>query len=756
MIRNSKERRAFIRINAKVNMKYTKEDLTLEKGIEKEWIITNGLGGFASSTIIGINTRKYHGLLVAPLTPPARRHLILSKLDESIEVEGKKYEIYSNMGQNYISKGYKYQISFEKEELPIFKYKINDIEIKKTICMQYGKNTVGILYKIKTGEKPIKLNLAPIMNFRDFHSMNTGHRFETRQEINKNKVKVIIDNIIQYPVYMNVSEGKYIKHDGDTFNNMFYIEEQKRGFYPEENHVVVGRYEIEIPANQEKEVSFVCSFEENIEEIDVKKLITQEKNRIRKIIEQSKIIEKVKNEEEQSEMYIETQELLKNLIIASDTFIVKRLSFNLHTIIAGYPWFLDWGRDSLISFEGLLLKTKKELARDELIKTYLIAADNFIAYRPNFRLHTLIAGYHWFLDWGRDSLIAFEGLLLIPKRFELAKEILQTMVRDIKYGLVPNGYSGYDNRPLYNSVDASLLLFEEIQKYITYTGDYKFVKQELYEKLETIIENYCNGIDVDSNNIYLDNDGLIVSGTEDTQNTWMDAKYDGIAVTPRNGKAVEVNSLWYNANKIMESLSKKCGHPLKAKKYKQLAEECKIAFNNKFYNPKNKCLYDVLGDSKIRPNQLFSLSLTYPVVEPDSNQAYDIIATVEKKLLNAYGLKTLAKGEKDYVEVYEGDGRKRDMSYHQGITWPWLLGLYYDALKNMLVATNDEKRREELEKKIDKFVVKTNKTFKKELYENGCVGSISELYDSCPPRLPKGAIAQAWSVAEVFRIVLKK
>lgn len=275
-------------------MKYTKEDLTLEKGIEKEWIITNGLGGFASSTIIGINTRKYHGLLVAPLTPPARRHLILSKLDESIEVEGKKYEIYSNMGQNYISKGYKYQISFEKEELPIFKYKINDIEIKKTICMQYGKNTVGILYKIKTGEKPIKLNLAPIMNFRDFHSMNTGHKFETRQEINKNKVKVIIDNIIQYPVYMNISEGKYIKHDGDTFNNMFYIEEQKRGFYPEENHVVVGRYEIEIPANQEKEVSFVCSFEENIEEIDVKKLITQEKNRIRKIIEQSKIIEKVK------------------------------------------------------------------------------------------------------------------------------------------------------------------------------------------------------------------------------------------------------------------------------------------------------------------------------------------------------------------------------------------------------------------------------------------------------------------------------
>ena len=678
-------------------MKFTKEDLDLENGLTKEWIITNGIGGFSSSTIIGANTRKYHGLLVAPLTPPARRFLILSKLDESIEMAGQKYDLYTNICKEYIGKGYKYQQEFEKEYIPTFKYKVENVEITKRICMEHGKNTVGVYYKIKNGDEPLKLTLAPVVNFRDFHTVNTNHYFNLRQIISNNKVKLIIDDKSQIPIYMHVSEGEYHKHDNDTFFNMFYIEEEKRGFYPEENHCVPGVYEVEIGAKEEKEISFVCSLEENIEEIDVKKLIENEESRFYKIFEQSGLIDYEKKK-----------------------------------------------------------KTKKELARDELIKTYLIAADNFIAYRPNFRLHTLIAGYHWFLDWGRDSLIAFEGLLLIPKRFELAKEILQTMVRDIKYGLVPNGYSGYDNRPLYNSVDASLLLFEEIQKYITYTGDYKFVKQELYEKLETIIENYCNGIDVDSNNIYLDNDGLIVSGTEDTQNTWMDAKYDGIAVTPRNGKAVEVNSLWYNANKIMESLSKKCGHPLKAKKYKQLAEECKIAFNNKFYNPKNKCLYDVLGDSKIRPNQLFSLSLTYPVVEPDSNQAYDIIATVEKKLLNAYGLKTLAKGEKDYVEVYEGDGRKRDMSYHQGITWPWLLGLYYDALKNMLVATNDEKRREELEKKIDKFVVKTNKTFKKELYENGCVGSISELYDSCPPRLPKGAIAQAWSVAEVFRIVLKK
>ncbi len=458
-----------------------------------------------------------------------------------------------------------------------------------------------------------------------------------------------------------------------------------------------GVYEIEIPAKQEKEISFVCSLEENIEQIEVKEIISDEIVRLGTIFNQSLLIENGKNN-----------------------------------------------------------KTKKEKERDSLIKNFLIATDNFVVYRPNFRLHTIIAGYPWFLDWGRDSLIAFEGLVLIPKRFEIAKEILLTMVRDIKFGLVPNGYSGYDNRPLYNSVDASLLLFEQIQKYINYTGDYKFVKEKLYDNLKDIIDSYCNGIDVDENNIYLDSDGLIVSGTEQTQNTWMDAKYDEKAVTPRNGKAVEINALWYNANMIMQSLSKKFRHILNAKKYKSIAENCKISFNNRFYNSKTKCLYDVIGDSKIRPNQLFALSLTYQVVEPTSEEAKNIISTVERKLLNPYGLKTLAKGEKGYVEVYEGDSKKRDTSYHQGITWTWLLGLYYDALKNIKDATKDKDEKQKLEVKLQKFIDKTTKTFKEEIYNNGCIGGIAEIYDSVKPQLPKGAINQAWSVAEVFRIILGK
>ena len=665
-------------------MKFTKENLELQNGLKKEWLITNGIGGFASSTILGANTRKYHGLLIAPLVPPARRFLILSKVDESIEIEGKKYNLYTNVGENYISQGFKYQKEFEKGYLPIFKYEVENVEITKTICMEYGKNTVGIQYKIKNSGKPIKLNLAPIVNFRDFHSMSTDHIVNVKQEIKNKKVKLIIDENPQTPVYMNISEGSYIKHENDTFTNMFYIEEEKRGFYPKENHSVPGVYQIEIEPNEEKEISLICSLEENIEEIDVKELIKKETTRLEKEVEKG----------------IEGKE---------GTKILRKL---------------------------------------------ILASEQFIVYRPSFRLHTIIAGYPWFLDWGRDSLISFEGLLLATNRFEIAKEVLLTMVRDIKYGLVPNGYSGFDNRPLYNSVDASLLLFEQVKKYIEYTKDYDFIKENIYEKLEKIIENYIKGIDLDNNNIHLEKDYLISSGTPTTQNTWMDAKYGDFAATPRNGKAVEVNSLWYNGLMIMTELSKKFGKSEEAKQYEKLAKKCKKSFQEKFYNAKRKCLYDVLGDNKIRPNQLFSLSLTYPIIEPNSEIAYNTIETVEKKLLNSYGLKTLAKGEPNYIEIYEGDDFKRDMSYHQGITWVWLLGLYYNSLKNMIEAEKRKTYKTKLETKLKEFKEKTLKTFEKEIEQRGCIGSIAEIYDSKRPQEPKGAIAQAWSVAEILRIVM--
>ena len=425
-------------------MNFTKEKLTLEEGLKKEWIITNGIGGFSSSTIIGSNTRKYHGLLVAPLTPPARRFLVLSKLDESIELNNKKYDLYTNIGKEYVSRGFTYQENFKKEYIPIFTYKIEDVQITKMICMQYGKNTVGVYYKIKNGKSEAKLNLAPIINFRDFHCVNTNHIFNIKQNIKNTKVKLIVDDNSSYPIYMKVSEGEYIEHINDQFFNMFYIEEEKRGFLSEENHAVPGVFEIYINPEEEKEISFVCSLEENIDELNVKDIINDEIVRLNKLFNDSLLIDNRKPN-----------------------------------------------------------KTKADKEKEKLIKDYLIATDNFVVYRPSFRLHTIIAGYPWFLDWGRDSLISFEGLLLIPKRYDIAKEVLLTYIRDVKFGLVPNGYSGFDNRPLYNSADSSLLLFEEVQKYLEYTDDYTFIKENIYKVLQSIIDNYINELNIEKNKILI-------------------------------------------------------------------------------------------------------------------------------------------------------------------------------------------------------------------------------------------------------------
>ena len=679
-------------------MKY--ENIDLKEGLKKEWIITNGIGGYASSTIVGANTRKYHGLLIAPLTPPARRNLILSKVDESIEIKGKKYDLYCNVGKNYIAEGYKNLVCFEKEYVPIYTYKVENTVIKKYICMEYGKNTVVILYSIFNGDKKIKLTLTNLVNFRDFHSESYNHKFKVRQREKNRKLRLMIDEKTDTPIYIYVSEGKYVKYENNSFKDMFYIEEEKRGFNAEENHAIPGSYEIEIGANEQKNITFVASLEENIEEKDAKEIISKEIMRISELAYDSEL---------------ESQE---NKLLVED----KKEDSNYST---------------------------KRILRD-----YIQAADNFVVYRPSFGLHTVIAGYPWFLDWGRDTLISFEGLLLKTKRYEIAKEVLETIIRDVKFGLVPNGYSGYDNRPLYNSADASLLLFEQVQKYINYTGDYEYVREKIYTVLEKIIEAYSQKIDVDDNNIYLDEDGLIVSGTENIQNTWMDAKIGNYVVTPRNGKVVEINAMWYNALKIMEELTSKYETKIKAVKYKKMADKCKKTFEEKFYNKRRKCLYDVLGDSKLRPNQLFALSLTYPVINPKSQIAKEMFETVTKKLLNSYGLKTLAKGEENYVETYTGDSFRRDMSYHQGITWPWLLGIYYDAYKKIVEAEKSKTIRTGMQLELENFKKKVKENFIKEFVEGKTLGGISELYDSAKPFEAKGAYQQAWSVAEIFRIIL--
>ena len=676
-------------------MKISKKQIELKECLGKEWVLSNGTGGFASSSVIGANTRRYHGLLVAPLIPPAQRHLLISKVDESIVVEENEYNLFTNVCKNYISDGYKNLESFEKEYLPVYTYKINDIKITKTISVIYCRNIVVVHYKIKNGKKAATLKLAPIVNFRDFHHMTTNHEFALKQNVDKNKVRLEIDGNASTPIYLYVSDGEYIQHENDIFRNMFYLKEEERGFYPEEDLLVPGRYEILIKPRELKEITFVGSLEDNIELIDGNQVIENE------IARQKEVVEKT----------------------------------------------------------GLLINksklTKQDKEYNEFVRDLITSSDSFIINRPLFGTHSILAGYPWFLDWGRDSLIAFEGLLLITKRFDLAREILLTFTRDLKFGLVPNGYSGFDNRPLYNSADASLLLVEQINKFLQYTKDYDFIKENIYEHLKDIVENYSQGIDLDNNNIYIAEDGLLCSGTETTQNTWMDAKIGNYAVTPRNGKVVELNALWYNALRTLENLANKFEEKDIADRCRKVANKHQKVFEEQFYNKKRKALYDVIGDPKIRPNQLFAISTTYPVIKPSSEIGKAVFKTVTTKLLTKYGLRTLAKGEDGYVSHYDGDPVKRDMSYHQGPAWVWLLGLYSDSFKNIIDDEKDRLEKEKLKIEYEKFIKNVYTTFKTEINDKDGIGSISELYDAQAPYKPGGTFAQAWSVSEVLKIVTK-
>ena len=689
----------------------------------KEWIITNGIGGYASSTSKGgLNERRYHGLLIASLHPPRERTLILSKVDESIEINGKIINLYTNDVDGKITDGYKYQTLFEKDIIPVYTYNVNGIIIEKSIVMIYGKNAVVVNYKISNNNSKTKFNITPIMNFRDFHSEYHKNKFNYKQVSNANSFELTFEK--KYKVNVLVKGSKFTAHKNDVFYNMHYKREEERGFDSTENHIVPGTFEINLKKNEDKEITFICSLQNNglklkeMADIKGEKIIKDEIKRIEKEIKESKLLSP------------------KNNI------------FDIN--------------------QGKKIDAKDIEFYEDLVRKYIVASDNFIVYRKFRKLYSILAGFPWFLDWGRDSFISLEGLLLVSRRYEIAKEVLLTFALKLKDGLIPNGFSEYDGKPLYNSVDASLLFIDAVNKYLKYTNDYQFVHDKLYKTMKTIINSYIDGINLDGNNIYLDDkDYLLVSGTDETQNTWMDAKVNGVSITPRSGKAVEINAMWYNALRIMENLSSTLGKHLKRVEYSYIAKKCKASFAKEFYNQDKKCLYDVINverkefftaevgkDEKIRPNQLFAISMEYPVIDPTSEIARNIFITVTEKLYNKHGLQSLDKNEKEFAPIYEGDPVKRDSIYHQGVTWVWLLGPYYDALKNIIKEEKDEDLKDELKKTMMKFRLNTANTFYNEMVNGTTIGGIPEIYDSIPDaKIGKGAFNQAWSVSEVFRII---
>ncbi|MBZ4646613.1 MAG: hypothetical protein PWR27_1319 [Petroclostridium sp.] len=635
---------------------------TFEQGIQREWLLTNGIGGFSSSTIIGANTRRYHGLLIASLKPPVMRHLILSKLDESIIINGISYNLYTNQTIGHISEGYLYQQRFIMDPIPTYVYNVEDIFIEKKICMVYGENKIIIMYKIIPGERGCKLKIAPLVNFRDYHfnSSKSYLNFEQREEENGTVVRPQYYDI---DIFLNISEGRYIKQDDLYFYNMDYAIERERGLHSIEDHYIPGLFEVEINPGKEKYITITAGIGQQ-EKLDGNRVIEAELNRINSLVNN-----------------------------------------------AGY--------------------------QDDFVNSLVKACDNFIVYRESTHSKTVIAGYPWFTDWGRDTMISLPGLTLVTKRYDDAKNILYTFSHYIKHGLIPNMFPDAGEEPGYNTVDAALWYIHAVYKYLQYTGDYEFIKTNIYERLKEIIDSYAGGT---LYNIKMDDDGLISAGSSAIQLTWMDAKIGDWVVTSRHGKAVEVNALWYNALNIMAHISGYFGE--NNFRYLEIASRVKISFEKQFWNEKKQCLFDIVNeegkDDKIRPNQIFAMSLAFPIIEGE--KARHVVNVVLQQLYATYGLRSLSPLNNEYIGIYAGDQFKRDAAYHQGTAWSWLIGHFITAYRKTYNYSEESRQ----------FCLNLIRPFKDHL-KDACVGSISEIFDGNPPNIPRGCFAQAWGVAEVLR-----
>lgn len=641
---------------------YGKHDWrTFERGVEKEWLVTNGIGGYASSTLICANTRKYHGLLVAAHNPPGNRMLHLAKLDERLTAGGRTYNLAANSTESGVCEsGYIHLQQVEVNPFPAFTFVFADITLKKTVFMVQGQNTTVIIYEIINGACPGVLRLHPMVNCRGYHYITNADQIEFTQLPFDGGVRINSRENTP-PLLLTISAGVYIP-GGDWFRGMFYLEEKERGENCFEDHYLPGYFEVPLAAGENKTVAVFASTQE-IHAPDAAKLLAGERARVLDLEEQAGY----------------GQDLARRLVRAADAYIVRRRSTGAKTVIAGYPWFTDWGR---------------------------------------------------------DTMIALTGLTLVTKRFADAREILLTYARQCRKGLLPNCFPDEDEAPLYNTVDASLWYFYAVYKYLVYTGDLEFIREQVYPVLKDIIHWYINGTDY---HICMDEDGLLHAGTPDVQLTWMDAKVDQWVVTPRNGKPVEVNALWYNAVCVQEGLARVFGEPPIRR---NLAEQIKGGFTGVFWREKEGYLCDVIApegkDRQVRPNQLLAVSLPFSLM--NEAQARRIVRRVWRELYVTCGIRSLSPENSAYQGIYTGDRVRRDGAYHQGTAWSWLMGPFVTAYRKAHNYSAASRVQAQL------FLA----PFHSHLRDRG-IGHISEIFDGDEPVIPRGCFAQAWGVAEVLR-----
>ena len=641
---------------------------TFEQGIQREWLVTNGIGGYASSTVICANTRKYHGLLVASLAPPVRRTLLLSKLDERFEAGGRTYNLSSNKTVSGVTEfGFIHLQRVLVGKIPTFVYSFVDVVIEKTIFMVHGENTTVIRYRVKNGSSPATFRLIPFLNCRDFHWTSGMGQISFRLEPLKARewAGITVKAVPEVPALNIICGGKarFCREEG-WFKGMLYPGEQERGEHAVEDHFVPGHFVISLAAKEEKVISFIASTREEIDEsINTEVLLDSERDRHLRLIKQS----------------------------------------------------------------GL---------RDDFSCRLVLASDAFVVWRQSTDTKSVIAGYHWFNDWGRDTMIALPGLTLVTGRHEDAREILLTFARHCSEGLIPNMFPDSPGEPLYNTVDASMWYFHAVYKYLQYTGDFDFILKEIYPVLKEIAQFYIKGTKF---KIGMDEDGLISAGTSEHQLTWMDAKVDNWVVTPRHGKPVEIAALWYNALKILEQLALRAGESLP---YAGLSEKVGKSFKEKFWYEDGGYMYDVISgdqrDARLRPNQVIAMALPYSPVS--SSRARQALRRVWQELYATYGLRSLSYYDPHYKGVYIGDRFSRNGAYHQGTVWSWLMGPFITAYRKAYGYSPDTREQAAM------FI----NPFREHIRHHG-VGYISEIFDGNDPIVPRGCIAQAWGVAEVLR-----
>jgi len=656
-----------------------------QEAIGKEWIITNGLGGYASSTVLGINTRKYHGILVAALDPPGNRNMFFAKMDEEVVVEGNIYPLGSNEFQNGIfPKGYLFLKEFSISYFPTFVYALHDIEIKKTIFMPYEKNAVILRYDIiNRTDSDIQMRIYPLINCRHIHEVTdrwkTSLGFIQQQE---NKEVGVRFSTSQPVLMLKATTGHY--HAGGRWiEKIYYREEAMRGESCLDDCYQLGFFEVDVKAYKNEAFAIVAVAGKN--EAEARNFLG-----------------------EIPVTAYDIDALLEREIKRRENLLTKFYEQNGRILKSDW---LDW---------------------------IILCTDLFIVKGINEAEKSVIAGYHWFEAWGRDTFIALPGLMLLTGRFKDAQEVFSAFKRYCKQGLIPNFVPDQIRMPAYNAVDASLWFVNAAFQYLKYTGDFKFVKESLWETFKTIIENYAKGTLF---GIHVDDDGLLSHGS---QLTWMDAAIDNQPLTPRNGKAVEIQALWYNALKIMEILAKNFKNGNEEGKYAEMAEKARKNFNEKFWNSEKNCLYDVINeqgkDQSFRPNQIIAVALDFTMLDNFKNEK--IVDGVHRELFTPYGLRTLSKSDPKYIGMYAGNRMSRDKAYHNGTVWPWLLGPFTTSfLKTKGYATH---RREYASKN---FILPL---FTRHVFEAG-LGVVSEIFDGEPPHTPRGCIAQAWSVAEPFR-----